>query len=369
MEKVVSLLKNKKGISGVIVTLIMVVISIIAITIVWGVLRNTIAEESSKVSISSLQLDLEITGAHMDGLDVVLGVKRNTGGGEITGINFIFNDGTQSVIVKKATTLDELDERNFVFSSSEVLGIGPGDLVSIAPVYELGGEETAGRPTDSSPIGNAGQEIAVCGDGILGVGETCDDGNTNDGDGCSSTCQIEGGGGAVCGNTIIETGETCDDGNTNDGDGCSSTCQTEAGPPASCDGVWNPGSEDPEVVCDDGGITCLANCLCPSGDVPNPDNLGGCVKEPSLNNGFINSVWPAGAIKYIDSSDLPMEGLIIQSYIGKYVSFNSITGCFKISYAEYLPEYVTSYIRTELVMVGIGPNDEYEIWTANTCGA
>ena len=333
MEKVVSLLKNKKGISGVIVTLIMVVISIIAITIVWGVLRNTITEESSKVSISSLQLDLEITGAHMDGLDVVLGVKRNTGGGEITGINFIFNDGTQSVIVKKATTLDELDERNFVFSSSEVLGIGPGDLVSIAPVYELGGEETAGRPTDSSPIGNAGQEIAVCGDGILGVGETCDDGNTNDGDGCSSTCQ------------------------------------TEAGPPASCDGVWNPGSEDPEVVCDDGGITCLANCLCPSGDVPNPDNLGGCVKEPSLNNGFINSVWPAGAIKYIDSSDLPMEGLIIQSYIGKYVSFNSITGCFKISYAEYLPEYVTSYIRTELVMVGIGPNDEYEIWTANTCGA
>lgn len=32
----------------------------------------------------------------------------------------------------------------------------------------------------------------------------------------------------VCGNSIIETGETCDDGNTVSGDGCSSTCQTEA---------------------------------------------------------------------------------------------------------------------------------------------
>ena len=31
----------------------------------------------------------------------------------------------------------------------------------------------------------------------------------------------------VCGNSIIETGESCDDGNTNSGDGCSSTCQTE----------------------------------------------------------------------------------------------------------------------------------------------
>ena len=33
---------------------------------------------------------------------------------------------------------------------------------------------------------------AVCGNGILEVGETCDDGNTVSGDGCSSTCQVEG---------------------------------------------------------------------------------------------------------------------------------------------------------------------------------
>jgi cysteine-rich repeat protein len=32
---------------------------------------------------------------------------------------------------------------------------------------------------------------------------------------------------ATCGNGIVETGETCEDGNTISGDGCSSTCQTE----------------------------------------------------------------------------------------------------------------------------------------------
>ena len=32
----------------------------------------------------------------------------------------------------------------------------------------------------------------------------------------------------ICGNSITETGEECDDGNTNDGDGCSSTCKTES---------------------------------------------------------------------------------------------------------------------------------------------
>ncbi|MDP3966381.1 MAG: DUF4215 domain-containing protein [archaeon] len=32
----------------------------------------------------------------------------------------------------------------------------------------------------------------------------------------------------VCGNSAVESGETCDDGNTISGDGCSSTCQTES---------------------------------------------------------------------------------------------------------------------------------------------
>lgn len=44
--------------------------------------------------------------------------------------------------------------------------------------------------------------------------------------------------GPVCGNSIVETGETCDDGNTDSGDGCSSTCQTEVvTPPGGGGGV------------------------------------------------------------------------------------------------------------------------------------
>ena len=43
-----------------------------------------------------------------------------------------------------------------------------------------------------------------------------------------------GGGGPVCGNSVIEAGETCDDGGTDAGDGCSASCQAEAG--WTCDG-------------------------------------------------------------------------------------------------------------------------------------
>lgn len=69
----------------------------------------------------------------------------------------------------------------------------------------------------------------LCGNSIIEFGESCDDGNTTSGDGCSSVCQTEILPGAVCGNGLLEGSETCDDGNTNSGDGCSAVCQVEGG--------------------------------------------------------------------------------------------------------------------------------------------
>ncbi len=90
-------------------------------------------------------------------------------------------------------------------------------------------------PTENQPCIN----LAVCGNGILTSDETCDDGNTDGGDGCSGDCQsIESGwicpvpGRACipdCGDSVITGSENCDDGNSDSKDGCSSTCQTEPG--------------------------------------------------------------------------------------------------------------------------------------------
>jgi len=53
---------------------------------------------------------------------------------------------------------------------------------------------------------------AVCGNGKKETGEQCDDGNTKNGDGCSSTCKTE-----VCGDASCNNGETC------------STCPSDCG--------------------------------------------------------------------------------------------------------------------------------------------
>ncbi|MFP6639442.1 MAG: DUF4215 domain-containing protein [Myxococcota bacterium] len=63
-----------------------------------------------------------------------------------------------------------------------------------------------------------------CGDGTTdpGLGEECDDGNQQSGDGCSEQCQVE-----FCGDGVTQPGlgEQCDDGNNIDADGCSALCQ------------------------------------------------------------------------------------------------------------------------------------------------
>jgi fibro-slime domain-containing protein len=63
---------------------------------------------------------------------------------------------------------------------------------------------------------------AQCGDGILGVGEECDDG-TNDGgyNECAQGCVL----GPYCGDGEQQSGEDCDDGNRIDDDACPASCR------------------------------------------------------------------------------------------------------------------------------------------------
>ena len=135
-----------------------------------------------------------------------------------------------------------------------------------------------GCSTNCRNLGSAFGKSTCGNKDTLGDGKSCDDGNTSDGDGCSGVCLHEGsqpvtqlvavcGNGKLepgetceapalgqpvpsgcdprtclhtgtisctastdprcCGNGKIETGEDCDDGNSTKGDGCSSSCLFE----------------------------------------------------------------------------------------------------------------------------------------------
>lgn len=152
-------------------------------------------------------------------------------------------------------------------------GDGDGDLMI---------DGTGGRDTDPNPI------PAECGNSLLETGELCDDGNTDDDDGCSADCETvdpdylclnEGEvceRVVICGNGIIEGSEVCDDGEDEPdaGDGCSADCKmVEEGfncikPGQACvaapvcgNGVRERGEQCDDAEADpDGGDGCDENC-------------------------------------------------------------------------------------------------------------
>lgn len=114
----------------------------------------------------------------------------------------------------------------------------------------------------------------ICGDGVVDQGETCDDGNTSNNDGCGATCATEHGFSctgapsvctATCGDGVVASSETCDDGNTAASDGCSSTCTVESGfscmgEPSACKTGCADGIVAGTEGCDDGNMASADGC-------------------------------------------------------------------------------------------------------------
>lgn len=71
------------------------------------------------------------------------------------------------------------------------------------------------------------QPVARCGNGVVDDGEACDAGDLNsniNADACRSDCRLP-----MCGDYVQDQAEGCDDGNHVGGDGCTPSCQVEGG--------------------------------------------------------------------------------------------------------------------------------------------
>jgi len=117
-------------------------------------------------------------------------------------------------------------DKNHNYFAQKYLAHNKGECIPTCVGKECGPSNCPGISCGICPAGFnciGFQCVSACGNGALDAGEECDDGNTVSGDGCSATCQLEGG----CGDGNLDPGEECDDDNTVSGDCCSASCQIE----------------------------------------------------------------------------------------------------------------------------------------------
>ncbi|HKZ34131.1 MAG TPA: hypothetical protein VJ142_02765 [Candidatus Nanoarchaeia archaeon] len=353
---------DKKGLSTVVTNLLLILLVLVAVGVVWVVVRGILSEGAGEIEISQFTFDLQIQSAYVSGTDVVVGVKRNAGGGELSGMKFVFSTGTESVTIDKIGAINELDRKTFTFTSAEIPGIGMGDEVSVAPIYESGGQKT-GSVTDSATI-SGNPPAGSGGTGNPGTG-TCGDTLIQDpnSDGINEQCDGNNLGGQTCiGLGFVGGTPSCDSGCQLD------TSQCTGAAPASCNGAWEGASEDLGVECDGTPLPngCAADCTCEQGYTS--DLSGGCNLNPPLDTGIIFSVWHN---LYFDSNNLPKSDAVT-NYINNYVNFSGSaeTGCFLITFADYIVEDDMSYLRVDnsLGIPNIAAGQGYSVWEAANCG-
>src|SRR4030067_3676483 len=182
--------RNRRGLSTIIVTLILIVVSLVAVAIFWVVVRNVLQTGTEGIGIGRYTLSANIKNVNLDNStnNVSLTVERNPGQGEINGIEFIFSDGTDSEVIKETVSMKELESRKFYFHLTK-LNVSKLISISIAFLIKQDNTETLGDVVDRYNVkgGGGGSSGTTCTPSTcLSFGYSC--GSWRDGCGGTLSC-------------------------------------------------------------------------------------------------------------------------------------------------------------------------------------
>lgn len=146
------MVKNKKGLSIVVTTLIIILLVLVAIGIVWLVVRNVVEQGTGQIDVSTrcLEIDVRATAVSCVGDPAVCNVTltRKSGGDDIGGVKLVFKDATGTTssvldvsgdIVALATKVEE----------SVASGLTTPNEIEVTVYLTLEGEEKLCSQTNS----------------------------------------------------------------------------------------------------------------------------------------------------------------------------------------------------------------------------
>ena len=130
-------MKNKRGLSEIVTTMIMVLLVIAATTIVWVVIKNILSEGAEEISAGTARVSLEILedSVKIEDNSVSFVVSRDIGKGDLSKVKVILYD------IEDNTYSEEIDASSLGELGTKKIDVTKGGLtsikkISIAPILK-----------------------------------------------------------------------------------------------------------------------------------------------------------------------------------------------------------------------------------------
>jgi len=110
---------NKRGISTVIATILIVLLGLVAVGIIWGVIQNILSDTEDDITIRGSKVNLNIKDAQYSDGKIQVRVERGIGEGEVIGLKFTISDGSNTEVIDLPNidipniNLDELETKTY----------------------------------------------------------------------------------------------------------------------------------------------------------------------------------------------------------------------------------------------------------------
>lgn len=101
------IISDKRGLSNVIITIMMIVLVLGAITVIWTIVGSIIEDGTSDVNLNSkcLKINIAVTKMLCEGETCDVTVNRKAGGDDIGGIKLIFSNSSSGNV---GTTVEDV---------------------------------------------------------------------------------------------------------------------------------------------------------------------------------------------------------------------------------------------------------------------
>ena len=127
---------DKRGLDAVVTTLLIILLVLVAVGIIWVVVRNVVQQGSEQIDISAKCLSVDIQAVSVapvagNATAYSVTLRRAAGGDAIAGIKVaIFNNATNGGVVEFGNALDELET-----ATQTVAGVANANRIEYTPYF------------------------------------------------------------------------------------------------------------------------------------------------------------------------------------------------------------------------------------------